>query len=46
MFQVMDKKTSNIFTVYNVKSENGKTEFLLHDGVGWFWDNMKEYKPI
>ena len=46
MFQVVDKETGNIFTVYGTKIHEDKTMFLLHDGVGWFYDLMKHYKPL
>lgn len=46
LFKVVEIERGIVWNVYGVQSLAGKTKFLFHDGQGWFWDDMKHYKPI
>lgn len=44
MFEVMDKTTGEVFTVYGLNS----TYFLIYDEVHdwWFYKDMNECRPV
>ena len=47
MFDVKNKKTNRLFTVYCVERlEGGITLFLIYDKVyGWGWHKANDYIP-